>query len=759
MNKPSLLIVEDEALVAADLAMRLKKLGYAVLGTAANGEDALALAAEVRPELVLMDIRLAGAMDGVETAIELRSRLHLPVVFLTAYADSDTLQHAKVAEPYGYIRKPFDLLDLHVGVEKALHKHQAERTLQASEERHRTILQTAMDGFWLVDRQGRLLEVNASYCRMSGYSVPELLAMHISDLDIDDTAADVAARIREAMVQGGIRFESRHRRKDGSIFEVEVSVQSQPVESGQIVVFLRDITRRKQAEAELKNLRTAVEQSENTIMITDTEGCIEYVNPAFEKSTGFTVAEVRGLNCRLLKSGKQSQSVYQELWTTIAAGQTWRGRLHNQRKDGTLYWESATISPVHDKQGKIVHFIAIKEDITKQKAMEARLTEALAQAELSAAAKSEFLSVMSHELRTPLNGVLGLAELLSCTPLDAEQRIYVETISNSGNHLLAVVNDILDFSSIERGTLTLDADPLAIAELVELSDTAVRKAAADKRLEFRCEVAADVPELIIGDARRICQILINLLGNAVKFTSAGSVVLRIALAAAGDRRFLDFSVADTGIGISADILECLFEPFTQAESKKNRRFGGTGLGLAISKRLAEGMGGSITVNSQPDHGSTFTFHLPLKQFSGLPAAAAPVAVPSSPELALTSGGLVLVVEDDPTSRMVAGKMLQRLGYCTEFSADGAAAVEAFAPAKYVAILMDMAMPVMDGPAATRTIRELEAQSGTHVPIIALTANVMPGDRERCLAAGMDEFLSKPINWAELATMLARVLRQ
>jgi PAS domain S-box-containing protein len=616
-----------------------------------------------------------------------------------------------------------------------------------------------MDGFWLVDRQGRLLEVNASYCRMSGYSVPELLAMHISDLDIDDTAADVAARIREAMVQGGIRFESRHRRKDGSIFEVEVSVQSQPVESGQIVVFLRDITRRKQAEAELKNLRTAVEQSENTIMITDTEGCIEYVNPAFEKSTGFTVAEVRGLNCRLLKSGKQSQSVYQELWTTIAAGQTWRGRLHNQRKDGTLYWESATISPVHDKQGKIVHFIAIKEDITKQKAMEARLTEALAQAELSAAAKSEFLSVMSHELRTPLNGVLGLAELLSCTPLDAEQRIYVETISNSGNHLLAVVNDILDFSSIERGTLTLDADPLAIAELGELSDTAVRKAAADKRLEFRCEVAADVPELIIGDARRICQILINLLGNAVKFTSAGSVVLRIALAAAGDRRFLDFSVADTGIGISADILECLFEPFTQAESKKNRRFGGTGLGLAISKRLAEGMGGSITVNSQPDHGSTFTFHLPLKQFSGLPAAAAPVAVPSSPELALTSGGLVLVVEDDPTSRMVAGKMLQRLGYCTEFSADGAAAVEAFAPAKYVAILMDMAMPVMDGPAATRTIRELEAQSGTHVPIIALTANVMPGDRERCLAAGMDEFLSKPINWAELATMLARVLRQ
>jgi two-component system sensor histidine kinase/response regulator len=880
MNKPSLLIVEDEAIVATDLAMRLTQLGYAVVGTAANGEDALAMAAQVRPELVLMDIRLAGSMDGIETAKELRSRLRLPVVFLTAYADSATLQHAKVAEPYGYIHKPFDLIDLQATLEMALYKHQAERKLQASEERHRTILQTAIDGFWLVDMQGHLLEVNAAYCRMSGYSVPELLAMHISELEVIDATTDVATRIQEITAQGEVRFESRHRRKDGSIFEVEISAQTQPAEDGQIVVFLRDITGRKQAEealrdsqadlnraqavahtgswrasardnavhwsdetyrifeiplgtpvtseqflacvhpddrmlldparhqsrvseffefrivvgnrvkwvrereecdvdpdgvllgwfgtvqditalklaeAELLNLRTAVEQSANIIMITDTQGCIEFVNPAFEKSTGFTAAEVKGLNPRVLKSGKQNSALYQELWTTIAAGQTWRGQLRNKRKDGTLYWESATISPVHNVQGEIVHFIAIKEDITKQKAMEDRLTQALAQAERSAAAKSEFLSVMSHELRTPLNGVLGFAELLGGTSLDAEQRNYVETISNSGNHLLAVVNDILDFSSIERGTLTLNADPVAIAELVELSDLAVRKAASDKGLRFHCEAAADVPELIIGDARRICQILINLLGNAVKFTSGGAVVLRIAPAAAAGRPFLDFSVADTGIGISAETLTHLFEPFTQADSKTNRRFGGTGLGLAISKRLAEAMGGSITVTSKPGCGSTFTFHLPLEVFSRVPTAIGPAAAPGTPELAATLGSLVLVVEDDPTSSMVAGKMLHRLGYRTEFAADGAAAVDAFVPGKYLAILMDMAMPVMDGLVATRTIRQLEEQSGSHVPIMALTANVMPGDRERCLASGMDDFLSKPIKWAELATMLARVV--
>jgi CheY-like chemotaxis protein len=335
----------------------------------------------------------------------------------------------------------------------------------------------------------------------------------------------------------------------------------------------------------------------------------------------------------------------------------------------------------------------------------------------------------------------------------------VETISNSGNHLLAVVNDILDFSSIERGTLALAADPLAIAELVELSDLAVHKAASDKGLEFHCEVAAGVPKRIVGDSRRICQILMNLLGNAVKFTSVGRVVLRVAPTAIRGRQFLDFSVQDTGIGISTETLARLFEPFTQADAMTNHRFGGTGLGLAISKRLAEAMGGSITVTSQPDHGSTFIFHLPLEESHQVPAAAGPAAVHGAPEAAATSGALVHVVEDDLASSMIAGKMLERLGYCTETSADGAAAVEAFVPGKYFAILMDMEMPVMDGLAATRKIRELEAQSGAHVPIIAVTANVMPGDRERCLAAGMDEFISKPIKWAELAAILTRVGRR
>jgi PAS domain S-box-containing protein len=520
----------------------------------------------------------------------------------------------------------------------------------------------------------------------------------------------------------------------------------------------QDITKRKESEAELLTLRTAVEQSANMVEVTDPMGTIEYVNPAFEKGTGYSSAEAVGRNPRILKSGRQDAGFYRNLWETITAGHIWRGDFHNRRKDGSLYWESATISPVRNDRGEIVHFIAIKENITERKAMELRLAGALDRAEAGSRAKSEFLAIMSHELRTPLNGVLGFAQLLTDTPLDSEQQAYAETISRSGEHLLAIVGDILDFSSIEAGTLAIHVAPQAVADLVKTAEDSVRKIAAEKGLELRSELAAGVPEQITGDEQRIRQILINLLGNAVKFTAGGSVVLRVAPDAEG--RFLDFSVEDTGIGISSETIDRLFQPFVQADSKMNRRFGGTGLGLAISKRIAEAMGGAITVASTPGKGSTFTFRFPLeisssKSGSGILPLCQEEPCSGTP----LPHALVLVVDDDNVSGAVAVKMLQNLGYHAEFVADGAKAVGAFVPGKYSGILMDVAMPVMDGLVATKKIREIEAATEFHVPIIAFTANVMPGDRERCLAAGMDDFLAKPFKRAELAAKLARVAQR
>jgi PAS domain S-box-containing protein len=427
----------------------------------------------------------------------------------------------------------------------------------------------------------------------------------------------------------------------------------------------------------------------------------------------------------------------------------------NDRREGCF-----TLETVEILEGIAWH---IGEALLRKKTEDER-NEALRRAEAAAVAKSEFLGVMSHELRTPLNGVLGFTELLAETPLNEEQKSFAKTISRSGEHLLSVVNDILDFSSIEHGSMTIQPAPFAIADLVKSSDDAVRQAAADKGIGFRCEVAAGVPEQITGDERRIRQILINILGNAVKFTPGGSVVLRIAPDPEG--RFLEFSVEDTGIGISAETIGGLFKPFTQANSTTSRRFGGTGLGLAISKRLAEAMCGTLTVASTPGKGSTFTLRLPLDIPDGgmgaapshLSIAAASPSSPGAEASVAPEGKLVLVADDEPKSTVLAEKMLQGLGYRVEIAADGEEALKAFVPGKFSAILMDMAMPVMDGIEATKMIREAEANTGSHVPIIAFTANVMPSDRARCLAAGMDDFLTKPFKRAELAAKLAAVTR-
>ena len=445
---------------------------------------------------------------------------------------------------------------------------------------------------------------------------------------------------------------------------------------------------------------------------------------------------------------------------------------------------------------------------------EASLAKALLQANTASNAKSEFLGIMSHELRNPLNGVLGFAEILSDTSLDDEQKDYVRMISSSGEHLLSVVNDTLDFSSIEAGTLAIHPAPFDLAHLVKLSSDLVRKSAADKGLAFQCDVAADVPEQITGDGRRIRQILINLLANAVKFTSDGSVSLRVTRSGPpeplrpgrrsdGPRResdtgfpaceptqtqagkpvshcsasryrndrgepttsggaSLDFSVEDTGLGISSEALTRLFQLFTQADSTINQKYGGTGIGLAVSQRLAEAMGGSISVVSAPGKGSTFTFRLPLEVPAGGMASVpshlllgADGASPSSASAETPHNRLpVLVVEDDRNSRTLAGKLLQSLGYRAEFAGNGAEAADAFAPGKYLAILMDLRMPVMNGFDAVATIRSRE--SGSRVPIIALSANVTSGSREIYLAAGMDDFLSKPFKKEELAAKLACV---
>ena len=545
-------------------------------------------------------------------------------------------------------------------------------------------------------------------------------------------------------------------------------------------------------------VRAITEAAQDAIIMMDPRGKISYWNPAAETIFGYTREEAVGQALHALLVSEPYLSAYSEAFPGFQ--RTGRGNAVGRtiemaacRKDGLVIEVALSLSAVA-LDGEW-HSVGIVRDITLRKENDNKLEEALVRAEAAARTKSDFLAMMSHELRTPLNGVLGFAELLANSPLDDEQKVYARTICNSGNHLLAVVNDILDFSSIEKGTLAIQSAPFVTAELVESAAGIIRKSAAAKGLEFHSEIASGVPERITGDERRIRQILINLLGNAVKFTSAGSVVFRIAKTSAGGRAALDFSVKDTGPGMSTEMVSGLFQPFVQGDARRSRVFGGTGIGLAISKRLADAMGGSLAVAST-DKGSTFTFRLaldsPARGTGAQPVCSPDIAAPqslqsqtveaascrlglsgkrqdaastNSPEQPRGPGDRpdlgaapdpVLVVDDDKTSSVLAGKMLAALGCRAEFAVNGEEAVKKIRKGKFSAVLMDVAMPVMDGIEATTKIRASEP-ADRRVPIIAVTADVISGNCRRYLAAGMDDYLSKPFRRAELAEKLFRYI--
>ena len=370
-------------------------------------------------------------------------------------------------------------------------------------------------------------------------------------------------------------------------------------------------------------------------------------------------------------------------------------------------------------------------------------------------AKSQFLANMSHEIRTPMNGVLGMADLLSRTPLDGRQQQLVTTINQSGRTLLAIINDILDLSRIEAGKLSLDAQEFDAADCVRGAVGLLAGDAERKGLALELEPPIGLPPAMVGDAGRLRQILVNLVGNAVKFTAAGSVVVRVEYRGVRDGRHrMALVVRDTGIGMTAATRELIFEPFEQGDNSISRRFGGTGLGLSITRSLVELMGGSIAIDSEPARGTTVSVELGFDVSTRADArqAEAPVAAGEGEPLALR----VLVAEDNPVNQEVARAYLEELGCSVRVVEDGRAALEALACGAFDLVLMDCQMPEMDGLTATRRLRAIEREGSTRrTPIVAVTASAFASDRADCLAAGMDDFLSKPFGASQLAEVLAR----
>ncbi|MEL6342979.1 MAG: ATP-binding protein [Myxococcota bacterium] len=542
----------------------------------------------------------------------------------------------------------------------------------------------------------------------------------------------------------------------------------------QIAGVMMDITATHAQEEQIRLFESVLSNTNDSVLITEAEPSRElggprilWVNQAFMEETGYTLEEVVGRTPHFLQGPESPQ---QPLATIREALRNWEPvevEVLNYRKDGSPFWSELSIAPIADESGWFTHWVSVQRNVTARKQAEREAqarTEALRiardAAEAGMKAKSAFLSTMSHEIRTPLNGVLGMASLLEDTSLDAEQKEFVDTIRASGDTLLAVLNNILDFSRFEAGHVELELQPFDLVECIQAVLQMVSADARKKSLRLQYVIDPDVSTMRVGDSTRLRQVLLNLVSNAVKFTLEGEVVLSVRRGEGADR--LVFSVRDSGIGIPADRQENLFEAFSQVDASITRRFGGTGLGLAICRQLVARMGGEIVVESREGKGSTFTFTAQLRphtvaetpsQNSAQRSDGAAVhppdpetVIPLRPRLA------VLVVEDHPVNQRVIDKLLVRLGIRADMVSNGAMAMTRVREKHYDLVLMDMQMPIMDGITATREIRNSLDESRQPV-IVALTANAFAADRIRCMEAGMDGFMTKPVRLESMAQVV------
>ncbi len=881
MDKTTILIVEDEAIVATDLTGKLGQLGYEVVATAARGEEAVKLACSLKPQVVLMDIRLKGTMDGIEAAEAIRRRHCAPVIYLTAHSDPVTLERAKLSGPFGFILKPFEERELSTTIEMALFKHQSDSKLRASriaalnlmedaviarkeaegtsaklrieiEERKRAEeeRQTSVEFLQLVNESknsaelirrattffreksgceavGLRLREGDDYPYFEAHGLPEvfvLLENHLCEYNengelIRDSAGDPVIECMCGNVIRG-RFDpskpfftsngsfwsncttellasttdadrqARTRNRcNGEGYE---SVALIPLSIGEQRLGLLQLNDRQQGRFSPEtiallerlsgylsvaltkfNAEAALKESEEKLRL-----FIEFA-PAglamFDRDMRYIHASRRWCNDYMLGDRELRGVSHYEIFPEIGgewkkahrrglAGEVLRSEADRfERIDGSVQWVRWEIRPWRDSAGDVGGIVIFAEDISESKQAEDDLRLAKETAEAATQAKSQFLANMSHELRTPMTGVLGMLEIAKNGPLDEKQREAIDMAHASGRSLIRIINDILDLTKVESGKLVIEEKPFDLADCVAGAVDILIPEARRKGLDLVRSVADGLPRTVAGDKVRLQQVLTNLAGNAVKFTDKGKVEVKVTSNGntSVGKKNITFTVADTGIGISDDKQELIFDSFNQADVSHTRQYGGTGLGLSISRELVEKMGGTLSFESTEGKGSSFTFTIPL--FEAEPEIETePVSVTAEPKESVVTpyedrNVRILIAEDDEVTRKILGFMLQQFKFNLYFATDGRMAVEMWEDGDYDLIIMDGQMPVMDGFAATGAIRERERERGGHIPIVAMTAHALREDKERCLAVGMDAYVSKPIDFKKCIEVIQGLL--
>jgi two-component system sensor histidine kinase/response regulator len=648
-------------------------------------------------------------------------------------------------------------------VELTREQERIRAALTKSEERFDLAVRGANDGLWDYDVTLGTVYYSPRWIEMIGHTPDEVgdsLEEWSSRLHPDDR--DYAIRAVEAHFLGEtphLEIEFRFRHKKGHFLWILSRGQAIRDASGRVARMVgthADTTRRVELEHHLAQFKRVLDEHA-IVSITDIHGNISYANDKFCEIAGYTREELLGKNHRLLKSGAHPDSYYRELWATLSGGGTWTGEICNRAKDGQPYWVLATIAPIFGADGLPEQYIAIRADISRIKEAETALIQAKDAAEIASRSKSEFLANMSHEIRTPMNGVLGMLSLALDTPLDDEQQEYLGLAKSSADALLHILNDILDLSKIEAGRLDIHMDLIEPGTLMKELGRFFEPRCREKDLAFSVTLDPAIPANLMADPVRLRQVLTNLLSNALKFTHVGEIRLEVRRVSGPMGDSVRYAVHDTGIGIPTDRQTQVFEAFTQADGSITRRYGGTGLGLTISSRLAQLMGGHMGLESEVGRGSEFFIVLPLRLEDGEAGPEAPDEAQPS-QAASTRVLNILLAEDNPINQKIASLMLERAGHRVRVADDGEAALAALADERFDLILMDMQMPGMGGLEATRLIRSIEKPDASPLPIIALTANAYAEDRERCLAAGMNGFVTKPIRREELFAAIAEAMR-
>ena len=675
-------------------------------------------------------------------------------------------------------------------IEDITQRKRAEEALRESELRLRTIFKTSSAGILIIDPVGRITKANQRMEELFACPMETIVGSAYPSLVHPDERSEGTDRMQALMEDriDNLYMQRHYIRRDGSDFWGLVSGRRMEDSNGQFIGLLGiivDITDRRNAEQALissEQEKAAILNGLRHVSVEyiDTNMRIIWLNEAVQASLGLSMQQIKGHFCYEILQGLKEPCPG---CTACKAAKT--GRFHEGEvatPDGRVWLSRSSI--IKDANGSVQGIVHVAMNITDRKRMEEDLQQTnrnleiaimrsnklTKQARQADAAKSEFLANMSHEIRTPLNGIIAMTGLLQDMGLSAEQQEYAQIAHISGEILLSLINDILDFSKIEARKLELEMLDYDIRSVMAETANLLALSAKNKGLKLRIQVDEQVPHLLHGDPGRLRQILVNLGGNAVKFTMKGEVVIRAALKSEDDRNAtICFSVSDTGIGIPADRMDILFSPFSQLDGSMTRKYGGTGLGLAISKQLAELMGGTIGVKSEVNLGSTFWFTAVFEKRTKI--------APSQEDLDHTKTEIesaadridettsskkhkqkmrVLVVEDNPVNQKVAQALLAKLEMRSDVAANGLEAVKALQTTPYDLVLMDCQMPEMDGYEATRIIRRPESRAlNPAIPIIAMTALAMQGDRDRCIQAGMNDFIAKPILRKDLTKMLDR----